>query len=124
MRQSSVVAVACLLAAACGGGSGAPSSAAHHRRTPPAIPAAVATRLASQADAVAASLNANRCPDAQRQAAALDQSVSDAIDQQQVPAALQRPLLQSVSSLVGRIACPPPKPKPKPHHEHHRQGGK
>ena len=119
-----VVILACAAAAACGGGS---AGSASQPARGPAIPRAVATDLAAQADSVAVSLDAQHGCAALDQARRLSTAVDAAIAAGRVPAALQPQLQVTATRLVAGIRCTPPPPpaKPKPpKHDHHHHGGK
>jgi hypothetical protein len=127
-RSVSVTASSVLLLAGCGGGQ-------HHAQPPPKpprIPAAVASRLAAEADRVAA-LAPGSC--AARDAARRFQS--DVIASiRRVPARYQEPLSSAANDLTARLAActePPPPPRPHPHEQEkpkhhgkrkHEKGGK
>jgi hypothetical protein len=99
-----------LLLAACGGSEATPEPA-------PKLPPAVAERLATEADAVAARLEAGDPCGAAAQAAALQQRVIEAQNRpSEVPDALREDLGLAVAELVDRTqgecaaAQPPPSP--------------
>ena len=119
-----VVILACAGASACGGGS---AGSASQPARGPAIPRAIATDLATRADAVAVSLDAQRGCAALDQARQLSTAVDSAIAAGRVPAALQPQLQATATRLVAGIRCTPPPPpaKPKPpKHDHHHHYGK
>jgi hypothetical protein len=114
-RSVSVTASSVLLLAGCGGGGrhGQPPP------RPPRIPAAVASRLAAEADRVAA-LTPGTC--AARDAARRFQAdVIASIGR--VPRRYQEPLSSAANDLSARLAActeppPPEPPKPPKHHDH------
>jgi hypothetical protein len=100
-----------LLLAGCGGGE--------HRATPPPkprIPADVASRLAVEADRVAA-LTPGTC-EARDAAARFRRDVIVSIGR--IPTRYQEPLTSAANTLAERLAtCVEPKPEPKKHKPHH-----
>jgi hypothetical protein len=119
-----VVILASAGAAACGSGS---AGSASQPARGSAIPQAVATDLAAQADSVAVSLEAQHGCAALDQARRLSTAVDAAIAAGRVPAALQPQLQATATRLVAGIRCTPPPPpaKPKPpKHDHHHHDGK
>ncbi|MEX0817879.1 MAG: hypothetical protein WD027_10560 [Gaiellales bacterium] len=97
-----LAAAGCAVAlAGCGGGSETTSSE-------PSIPAPLADDLASQSDAIAASLESGDVCGAARQADALNDSVNDGVANGQIPRALQGELQNVVAELVNGVNCPPP----------------
>ena len=120
-RSGLLTASSALLLAGCGGG-------AERRAAPPTaprIPADVASRLAAEADRVAA-LTPGTC-EARDAAARFRADVIASIGR--VPARYQEPLASAAKTLADRLAtCAEPKPKPKPtehkppkHHHHHEK---
>ena len=112
-RNGLLTASSALLLAGCGG---------EHRATPPPkprIPADVASRLAVEADRVAA-LTPGTC-EARDAAARFRQDVITSIGR--IPARYREPLTSAANTLAERLAtCVEPKPRPrkhKPHHDHH-----
>jgi len=94
----------------------------------PTIPRAVAAELATQADAVAADLQAGNGCAARDRFYGLSGAVDRAVAANRIPVRLQAPLESAVASLGSRITCTPPKPpKRKPpgheHHQHHKGPG-
>jgi hypothetical protein len=114
-RSGLLTASSALLLAGCGGGDHtAPPP------KPPKIPAGVAARLATQADQVAA-LAPGTC-EARDAAARFRTQVIASIQQQQIPARFQEPLLSAANSLAERLAaCVTPQP---PEDEHGKHKGK
>lgn len=130
LRIVSVTALAALAVAGCGGSGGQTRA---EGGIPRALAAAWATRASAVATAAAAGENCR--------ASELASSLRDAIiaKEGQVPARLQKPLLQGANALADRITCtvppqtvtvaPAPKPKPKPPghekppHDHHGKHG-
>jgi hypothetical protein len=134
VRILSVTALAALLTAGCGS-----SGAGRHaeRGMPRALASAWATRASAIARAAAAGED---CRAAQLASSLRDEVISK---ESQVPARLQRPLVEGVNALADRITCtvppqtvtvappPPPQPKPnppghegpKPPHGHDKQHG-
>ena len=113
--------LACAGAAACGGGS---AGSASQPARGPTIPRAIATDLASRADSIAVSLDAQRGCAALDQARQLSTAVDAAIAAGRMPAALQPQLQATATRLVAGIRCAPPPPaehKP-PKHDHHHGG--
>lgn len=99
-----LAAAGCALAlAGCGGGGSevTPSE--------PAIPAPVADDLASQSDAIAASLEGGDVCGAAEQADGLNASVNNAVQNGQIPRALQGELQKVVTELVNTVNCEEPK---------------
>jgi hypothetical protein len=115
----SAVAVALLLAG-CGGGKRAATTTAQQ----PRIPAAVASDLRGQADAVAAALDSGNGCAARTRARGLVQAVTQAVNRGQIPGPLLEPLTSSANDLAARITCTPPAPaaKPKKHGKGHDHG--
>jgi hypothetical protein len=114
-RNGLLTASSALLLAGCGG---------EHRATPqprpPRIPADVASRLASEADRVAA-FTPGTC-EARDAAARFRSDVIASIGR--VPARYQEPLTSAANTLADRLAtCVEPNPPKahKPHHAHHRE---
>jgi hypothetical protein len=98
-----LAAAGCALAlAGCGGGSEVTPSE-------PAIPAPVADDLASQSDAIAASLEGGDVCGAAQQADALNDSVNNAVQNGQIPRVLQGELQKVVAELVNTVNCEEPK---------------
>jgi hypothetical protein len=117
-RNGLLTASSALLLAGCGGGNSAPAPPPH----PPKIPAAVAARLAAQADRVAV-LAPGSC--AARDAAARFRSEVVA-SVGRIPARFQRPLVSAAHDLAGRLAActpPPPPVEPVPQEEHGKHRG-
>jgi hypothetical protein len=110
-RNGLLTASSALLLAGCGGGE--------HRTTPlpkPRIPADVASRLAVEADRVAA-LTPGTC-EARDAATRFRQDVIASIGR--IPARYQEPLTSAANTLAERLAtCVEPKPEPKKHEPHH-----
>ena len=113
-RNGLLTASSALLLAGCG--------SAERRATPPPpprIPADVASRLAVEADRVAA-LSPGSC-EARDAAARFRQNVIASIGR--IPARYREPLTSAANTLAERLAiCVEPKPEPrkhKPHHNHH-----
>jgi hypothetical protein len=113
-RNGLLTASSALLLAGCGGGE--------HRATPPPpprIPADVASRLAVEADRVAA-LSSGTC-EARDAAARFRQDVIASIGR--IPARYRESLTSAANALAERLAtCVEPKPNPrksKRHHGHH-----
>lgn len=97
-----LAAAGCTVAlAGCGGGSEATSSE-------PSIPAPIADDLASQSDAIAASLEGGDVCGAAQQADALNDSVNGAVANGQIPRALQGELQNVVAELVNTVNCEEP----------------
>jgi hypothetical protein len=123
-RSGLLTASSALLLAGCGGAEHAAPPP-----KPPRIPAGVATRLAAQADQVAA-LAPGTC-EARDAAARLRTQVIASIQQQQIPARYQEPLLSAANSLAERLAaCTPPAPVEPKHGKgrakkkgHHKKDG-
>lgn len=115
-RNGLLTASSALLLTACGGGN----SATPPPPPPPRIPAAVAARLAAEADRVAV-LAPGSC--AARDAAARFRSdVVASVGR--IPARYQRPLRSAARDLAGRLAgCTPVEPKPHEEHGKHRGHG-
>jgi hypothetical protein len=125
-RTGLLAASSVVLLAGCGGSS---DKTAPPPPPPPRIPAGVASRLASEADRVAA-LTPGSC-EARDAAARFRTDVIASIGS--VPARYQEPLTSAANSLATRTAaCVEPKPKPepkperpkkhKPPHGHHGHG--
>lgn len=117
-RNGLLTASSALLLAGCGG---------EHRAAPPPppprIPAGVASRLAAEADRVAA-LTPGTC-EARDAAARFRDDVVASIGR--IPPRWQEPLTSAANTLAARLAtCAEPKPKPEPeperkHHGHHKK---
>lgn len=118
-RNGLLTASSALLLAGCGG---------EHRTAPPPpppprIPAGVASRLAAEADRVAA-LTPGTC-EARDAAARFRDDVVASIGR--IPPRWQEPLTSAANTLAARLAtCAEPKPKPEPeperkHHGHHKK---
>jgi hypothetical protein len=115
-RSGLLTASSAVLLAGCGGGD-----RAEPPPKPPRIPAAVAARLAAQADGVAA-LEPGTC-EARDAAARLRAQVIASIQRRQIPARYQEPLLSAANSLAERLAtCVSPPPPPR--HDHGKHKGK
>jgi hypothetical protein len=125
-RTGLLAASSVVLLAGCGGSSDRTAPPPSH---PPRIPAGIASRLASEADRVAA-LTPGSC-EARDAAARFRTDVIASIGS--VPARYQEPLTSAANSLATRTAaCVEPKPKPrpkpkrpkkhKPPHGHHGPG--
>ncbi len=117
-RNGLLTASSALLLAGCGG--------AERRATPPPprIPSDVASKLAAEADQVAA-LTPGTC-EARDAAARFRTDVIASIGS--VPTRYKEPLTSAANTLAERLAtCAEPKPKPKehkppkPHHDHHHK---
>jgi hypothetical protein len=114
-RSDLLTASSAVLLAGCGSHHAAPPP------KPPKIPAAVAARLAAQADGVAA-LVPGTC-EARDAAARFRAQVIASIQRQQIPARYQEPLLSAANSLAERLAtCVSPPPPPR--HDHGKHKGK
>jgi len=118
-RNGLLTASSALLLAGCGG---------NHRATPPPqlprIPASVASRLAAEADRVAA-LTPGTC-EARDAAARFRDDVIASIGR--IPTRWQEPLTSAANTLAARLAtCVEPEPAPeekhRPHHGHHKKHG-
>jgi hypothetical protein len=110
-RNALPMASSALLLTACGSGG--------HKEAPPPpaprIPAAVASRLAAEAERVAA-LTPGTC-EARDAATRFRDDVIASIGR--IPPRWQEPLTSAANSLAGRLqACAEPKPEPKPHGHH------
>ena len=118
-RSGLLTASSAVLLAGCGG-----SDHAAPTPRPPKIPAAVAARLAAQAEGVAA-LVPGTC-EARDAAARFRAQVIAAIQGQQIPARYQEPLLSAANSLAERLAtcASPPPPRQPPRHDHGKHKGK
>ena len=115
-RRGLLTASSAALLAGCGGGG----NQAQPPPKPPRIPTGVATRLAGEADRVAA-LTPGTC--AARDAA--NRFRSDVIASVgRLPARYQEPLTSAANDLAARLAaCTEPPPPPKPaEHGHHGYG--
>ena len=118
-RNGLLTASSALLLAGCGGGAHKAAPAPK----PPRIPAGVASKLAAEADQVAA-LTPGSC-EARDAAARFRSDVIDSIGR--IPARYQEPLTSAANTLAERLAtCAEPKAKPKPkehkpHHDHHKK---
>lgn len=115
-RNGLLTASSALLLAGCGGGE----HRARPQPRPPRIPADVASRLASEADRVAA-LTPGTC-EARDASARFRSDVIASVGR--VPARYQEPLTSAANTLAERLAtCVEPKPPKahKPHHGHHRE---
>jgi hypothetical protein len=112
-RSGLLTASSALLLAGCGGGA----KQATPPPKPPRIPADAASRLAAEADRVAA-LTPGTC--AARDAAnAFRADVIASIGS--VPARYREPLMSAANSLAARLAaCREPQPQPPPAHDHRR----
>ena len=99
----------CLLVVAGCGSSSTPRS-----RPAPKIPAAVASQLSADADAVAATSGCATHDAAARLQADAIAAVA------RVPSRYREPIMSAANEIAGRApGCAPAKPKPpKPHHEH------
>jgi hypothetical protein len=116
-RSGLLTASSALVLAGCGGGDHAAPPP-----KPPRIPAAVASRLAAQADHVAA-LAPGTC-EARDAADRFRTQVLASIRQRQIPARYQEPLLSAANSLAERLAtcvAPLPPPQPEPEHGKHKK---
>jgi hypothetical protein len=113
-RNGLLTASSALLLAGCGG---------EHRAAPPPppprIPAGVASRLAAEADRVAA-LTPGTC-EARDAAARFRDDVIASIGR--IPPRWQEPLTSAANTLAARLAtCAEPKPEPeRKHHGHHKK---
>jgi len=118
-RRGLLTASSAALLAGCGGGG----NQAQPPPKPPRIPTGVATRLAGEADRVAA-LTPGTC--AARDAA--NRFRSDVIASVgRLPARYQEPLTSAANDLAARLAActePPPPPKPAEHGHHGHGHGK
>jgi hypothetical protein len=101
VRHALVLAGLCALLTACGAGE------EQHAAPPPRLPAEIAGRLAQRADAVAARLDAGDPCAAAREALALQQASTDAINARRVPRRFQEELQSSVGELAAdaQAAC-------------------
>lgn len=111
-----------LTAAACGGGGASASSGGGGGA--PAIPRAVASALATRADAVVADLQAGNGCAARDKVNGLRGAIERDVAADRIPVRLQAPLESAVASLSSRITCTPPKPPHKPpghEHGHHKK---
>lgn len=107
----------CLLTlAACGGGDDEAAPQA------PAIPQALAEDLASQAEAIADTLEAGDECGAAHQADDLVAAVDVAVAEGRIPSELQDSLTETAVGLQDRINCPQPEEKDKD--EKHKENGK
>ncbi len=97
---------AVLVLAACGGGEAPPEE--------PALPRALAQRLAEQSEAIADRLDAGDTCGAAHQADDFARAVEQAIGTGDVPAAFQRELRQTARQLQNDVNCPQPPPPPPP----------
>jgi len=122
VRWRWLIVVPLLTAAACGGGGSASSS---DGTAAARIPATIAASLATQADAVAAQLDAGNGCAARGSADRLQSAVDLAVATNRIPVRLQAPLESAVASLSSRIVCAPHPPRPHPPgHDHHKKRGK
>lgn len=115
-RSGLLTASSALLLAGCGGGdhAGPPPK-------PPKIPAAVAARLAAQADRVSA-LAPGTC-EARDAAARFRAAVIASIGRREIPTRYQETLMSAANSLAERLAsCGPPPPPPAPGEPSHGKG--
>jgi hypothetical protein len=103
LRQGTwLAAIGCaLVLAGCGGSD---ESTANE----PAIPGAVAERLAAQSDEIADLLAAGAVCDAAHLADELKDETVSAINANQIPAAFQEELMSTVNELQNEVNCPPP----------------
>jgi hypothetical protein len=118
-RELGAAALAALILAGCGG-----TKRAAPLPQPPALPRALAVRLAAASDAVASSLAAGDSCRALALAHRLQAQTIAAINAHRVPTGLQEQLSSSVNGLVARVTCvPPPRPAPRrrPQHEDHKK---
>jgi hypothetical protein len=95
------VACACLLLAACGGTT-----------KPSSIRPALANRLASESDAIAAALQRGDSCGAANQAQALRRQVAGAIASGAIPSSLAAPARSASTHLASSIVCTPPPTAP------------
>jgi hypothetical protein len=119
-RSGLLTASSALVLAGCGGGDHAAPPP-----KPPRIPAAVAARLAAQADGVAA-LAPGTCK-ARDAADRFRTQVIASIQNRQIPARYQEPLLSAANSLAERLAtcvAPLPPARTEPDGEHGKHKGK
>jgi len=117
-RSGLLTASSALLLAGCGGGD----HAAPPPPKPPRIPAAVADRLAAQADQVAA-LEPGTC-EARDAANRFRTQVIASIQQRKIPARYQETLLSAANALAERLAtCAAPPPPAEPDHDHGKHKG-
>ena len=117
-RNGLLTASSALLLAGCGG------EARRAAPPPPRIPADVASKLATDADQVAA-LTPGTCQ-ARDAAARFRDDVIASIGR--IPTRWQEPLTSAANTLAARLAtCVEPKPAPeekhRPHHGHHKKHG-
>jgi hypothetical protein len=129
LRILPVTALAALLAAGCGSSTG-PTHAES------GLPRALASAWANRASAIATAATAGEdCRASQLATSLRDEIISK---EGEVPARLQKALVESANALADRITCtvpprtmtvaPAPKPppghgKPKPPHDHHQKHG-
>lgn len=129
LRIVSVTVLAALAAAGCGSSGG-------QTRAAGGIPRALASAWATRASAIATAAAAGENCRASELASSLrDEIISK---EGEIPARLQRPLVEGANALADRITCvvppqtvtvaPAPKPqppheKPKPPHDHHHKRG-
>ena len=117
-RSGLLTASSALVLAGCGGGDHAAPPP-----KPPRIPAAVAARLAAQADQVAA-LAPGTC-EARDAADRFRTQVIASIRQRRIPARYQEPLLSAANSLAERLStCVAPLPPAQPEHDRGKHKGK
>jgi hypothetical protein len=99
-----------------------------HRAAPPrpTIPAALAQKLATLSDTVAAKLDAGDTCGANAAATELEKQSMAAIDRGEIPAPLRPPLLSAAGDLVAGSPCQPHPPPKKEHgkgkHKDHKHG--
>jgi hypothetical protein len=111
MRRASLLVVVAL--AGCGGGT---MTTTITKTAPlPPLPAALATQLAGEADAVAADLDGGDGCSAQTHAAQLRTDAIAAINSHAVPGPYQETLLGRIQALEAQISCTPPAPAPAAH---------
>jgi len=91
----------------------------------PMLARALAERLATLSDTVAAKLTTGDGCGARDAARTLEQQTMKAIDRGEVPRRLRAPLLSAVGDLVDRTQCPPQPPREqhgKGKHKGHKHG--